>query len=182
MAIRNIRTDGDPILRKISKPVKEITARTDELIDDMIESLKEYNGVGLAAVQVGVLKRICIICIDPDDAGMDEEMRQEHDGYVCHTSGENVTVINPEVIIDSEETQTGSEGCLSVPGKWGFVTRPFRVTLKAYDRTLNPYELKCEGLLARAVCHECDHMDGKMYLDIVEGDLHDNDEEEEDEE
>ena len=179
MAIRNIRTEGDPILRKISKPVKEVTDRTSELIDDMIESLVEYNGVGLAAVQVGVLKRICIISIDPDDAGMDEEMRAEHDGYISHTKGEDVVVINPEVIIDSDETQTGSEGCLSVPGKWGTVTRPMRVTLKAFDRNLAPYELKCEGLLARAVCHECDHMDGKMYVDIVEGEIHDNDEDEE---
>lgn len=179
MAIRNIRTEGDLILRKISKPVKEITPRTEELIDDMIESLVEYNGVGLAAVQVGVLKRICIISIDPDDAGMDEETRAEHDGYICHTHGEDVVVINPQVIVDSEETQTGSEGCLSVPGKWGMVTRPMRVTLKAYDRELKPFELKCEGLLARAVCHECDHMDGKMYTDIVEGEIFDNDSEEE---
>ena len=123
MALRNIRIEGDPILRKISKPVNEITPRINELIDDMIESLAEFNGVGLAAVQVGVLKRLCIICIDPDDAGMDEEVRKEHDGYLCHTNGENVVVINPQITVDCDETQTGSEGCLSVPGKWGDVTR-----------------------------------------------------------
>jgi len=172
MAIRNIRTGEDPILRKISKPIKEITPRVSELIDDMIESLQEFNGVGLAAVQVGVLKRLCIICIDPDDAGMDEETRKGMDGFACHTDGESVVVINPEITVECDETQTGSEGCLSVPGKWGNVTRPMKITLRAFDRELKPYELKACGLLARAICHECDHMEGRLYLDLVEGELY----------
>ncbi|MGI6072641.1 MAG: peptide deformylase [Lachnospiraceae bacterium] len=182
MAIRNIRIEGDPILRKISKSVKEITQRTDELIDDMIESLGQLNGVGLAAVQVGVLKRICIICMDADDLRENEDEKSAEKGeYRTHTDGENLIVINPEVIEAENGTQTGNEGCLSTPGKWGVVTRPMRVILKALDRNLEPYELKAEGLLARAICHECDHMDGRLYIDLVEGDIfiENKDEEEE---
>ncbi len=181
MAIRNIRIDGDPILRKISKQVKEITPRTDELIDDMIETLAEANGVGLAAVQVGVLKRLCIISINPEDLP-EEVLQAEDDGYNVHTAGEPLVIINPEVFVDGEETQTGNEGCLSVPGKWGQVTRPMKVTLRAYDRELKLYEFKAKGLLARAICHETDHMDGHMYIDIVEGPICSDDDDTEEEE
>ena len=184
MALRQIRTEEDPILRKISKQVKEITPRTAELIDDMCESLESFNGVGLAAVQVGVLKRICIINIDPEDLLPDPDSKDGEptatEGYAIHTDGKDMVVINPEVIIEGDETQTGSEGCLSFPGKWGVVTRPMRVTLKAYDRELKPFELKAEGLLARAICHETDHMDGHLYVDKVEGPVHTSDENDED--
>lgn len=180
MALRQIRTEEDPILRKISKEVKEITPRTSELIDDMCESLKSFNGVGLAAVQVGVLKRICIININPEDLNLDEEY--DPGEYALHTEGEDLVVINPTVEAEGEETQTGNEGCLSFPGKWGVVTRPMRVTLRAFDRELKPYELKAEGLLARAICHETDHMDGHLYVDIVEGPVHSEADEEMEEE
>ena len=170
MAIRNIRIEGDDILRKTSRPINEMTARNQELVDDMIESLASFNGVGLAAVQVGVLKRLCIINIEAD-----EEEEVEESEYARDTKGEDLVVINPEVIPVGEETQTGTEGCLSVPKKWGTVTRPMRVILKAQDRNLKPYELKAEGLLARCICHECDHMDGRMYIDIVEGPIESED-------
>ena len=177
MALRQIRIEGDPILRKISKTVKEMTPRTEELIDDMIESLQEFNGVGLAAVQVGILKRLCIINIDPED--LDMEGVEVTEGYSIHTEGKDLVVINPEIIVDDEETQTGNEGCLSLPKKWGVVTRPMRLTLKAFDRNMQPYEVKAEGLLARAICHECEHMDGKLYIDKVEGPVHTEGEDEE---
>ncbi len=164
MAIRNMRFDGDEILRKISKPVKEITPRTKELIDDLSENLKEYNGVGLAAVQVGVLKRIAIVNVP----SLDEEGNE--------VEGEDIIIINPEIEVMGEETQTGYEGCLSIPGKSGAVTRPMNIKLRAFDKELKPYELEASGLLARAICHECDHMDGILYKDKVDGELIDNEE------
>ncbi|MBR3003836.1 MAG: peptide deformylase [Lachnospiraceae bacterium] len=196
MAIRNIRTEGDEILRKNSKVIKDITPRTDELIDDMIETLHEANGVGLAAVQVGVLKRLCIISIDPADLlpAEDEDEEGENgeeaaeieipeDFDMMHTDGEDIVVINPTIIVlDEEDKQTGNEGCLSVPGKFGCVTRPNHILLKAQDRNLKPYELEAKGLLARAICHECDHMDGIMYIDKVEGELHEANQPEQEEE
>mgnify|MGYP001860993583 CR=1 FL=1 len=147
MAIRNIRTIGDPILEKVCKEVKEMTPRTQELIDDMFETMYEANGVGLAAPQVGVLKRCVVI-----DVG---------EGLIMETSGE----------------QTGGEGCLSVPGKSGVVTRPNYVKVKAYDRDMNPIELEGTELLARAFCHEIDHLDGHLYVEKVEGELADVEEE-----
>ena len=178
MSVRTIRVEGDPILRKISKPVTEITGRTSELIDDMICDLHDFDGVGLAAVQVGVLKRICVICIRPEDLGLNDEDTPafDWDEYNLHTSGRDIVIINPEITVDSEDTQTGSEGCLSVPGKYGTVTRPDRITLKAFDRELEPFTLKAYGLLSRAIQHECDHMEGIMYTDKVIGELHSNDE------
>lgn len=164
MAIRNMRFDGDEILRKISKSVKEITPRTKELIDDLSENLKEYNGVGLAAVQVGVLKRIAIVNVP----SLDEEGNE--------VEGEDIIIINPEIEVMGEETQTGYEGCLSIPGKSGAVTRPMNIKLRAFDKELKPYELEASGLLARAICHECDHMDGILYKDKVDGELIDNEE------
>ena len=150
MAIRNLRYEGDPILRKTSKEVKEITPKIVELIDDMLETMYEAGGVGLAAPQVGVLKRIVVI-----DVG---------DGPFV--------LINPQ-ITKTEGSQTGDEGCLSVPGKSGVVTRPNYVKVKALDENMEEQILEGEGLLARAFCHEIDHLSGKLYVDLVEGELHD---------
>ena len=173
MAIRNIRVDEDEILRKKSKPVKEITERTNELIDDLIDSVHEYNGVGLAAVQVGVLKRICVVTVEPPEIEETEDGEPIEINPLIHNNGEDLIIINPEIIPQEGDDETDNEGCLSVPGKFGLVTRPFHITLKAFDRNLEPYELEAEGLFARAICHECDHMDGILYTDKVEGDLHD---------
>lgn len=157
MAIRNLRYEGDPILRKTSKEVKEVTPKIRELIDDMLETMYEANGVGLAAPQVGVLKRIVVIDV-----------------------GEGpLVMVNPQVVKTSG-SQTGDEGCLSVPGKAGTVTRPDEVTVRFIGEDGEWYELEGRELLARAICHECDHLDGKLYIDIVEGELHDTVMEEED--
>ena len=160
MAIREIRIQGDSVLEKKCKEVKEVTPRIRELIDDMLETMYEENGVGLAAPQVGILKRIVVI-----DIG---------DGPII--------LINPEILMTSGE-QTGEEGCLSVPGMSGQVTRPNYVKVKALDMDMNEQIYEGEGLLARAFCHELDHLDGKMYTRLVEGELHhvsyDNEEEEE---
>ena len=149
MAIRQIRTIGDEILRKQCKPVKEMTPRTAELIEDMFETMYEANGVGLAAPQVGILRQLVVIDVD---------------------DGNQYVLINPE-ILETEGSQTGSEGCLSVPGKSGTVTRPMHVKVKALNENLEPYELEGDGLLARAICHEIAHLRGELYVDIVEGDL-----------
>ena len=149
MAIRNIREIGDPVLNKNCKEVKEMTERTLELIDDMFDTMYEAQGVGLAAPQVGILKRIVVIDVTGDDP---------------------MLLINP-VILESSGEQTGYEGCLSVPGKSGIVTRPNYVKVKAYDEELNPFELKGTELLARAICHEMEHLDGHLYVEKVEGDL-----------
>lgn len=148
MAIRNIRTIGDEILTKTCKEVKTVNEHTKELIDDMFETMYAADGVGLAAPQVGVLKRIVVI-----DTG----------------EGPHV-LINPDVVETSGE-QTGSEGCLSVPGKAGIVTRPNYAKVVAYDENMEKFELEGTELLARAICHECDHLDGKLYVDLVEGEL-----------
>lgn len=156
MAIRNVRTMGDPILTKKAKEVKEITGRTKSLIEDMLETMYEYDGVGLAAPQVGILKRIVVIDI-----------------------GEGPLVFVNPVIKMTDGEQCGSEGCLSVPGKAGMVTRPNYVKVEAYDENMEKFELEGTELLARAICHECDHLDGKLYVDLVEGELADVSEEEE---
>jgi len=150
MAIRNIRVLGDEILRKKCKPVTEINERILTLLDDMAETMYEANGVGLAAPQVGVLRRVVVI-----DAG---------NGLI--------ELINP-VIIEQSGAQCGNEGCLSVPGKQGVVTRPDYVRVEATDREGDKFIMEGEGLLARAFCHEIDHLDGIMYTDLVEGELED---------
>ena len=160
MAIRKVRVIGDEILGKVCKPVKEMTPRTRELIEDMFETMYEENGVGLAASQVGVLRQI--VTIDVDD-------------------GNQYVLINPEILETSGE-QTGYEGCLSVPGKTGIVTRPDHVRVRALNEEMEPYELVGEGLLARAICHECDHLKGKLYVSMVEGELKDTDAMDEEEE
>ncbi|ENY92451.1 peptide deformylase [Hungatella hathewayi 12489931] len=156
MAIRKIRTIGDDILRKHCKPVKELTPRIQDLIEDMFETMYEACGVGLAAPQVGVLKQIVVIDVE---------------------DGNQYVLINP-VIIETSGSQTGSEGCLSVPGKSGVVTRPDHVKVKAFDCEMKEFELVGEGLLARAICHECDHLSGDLFVDKVEGELTDVDQEE----
>ncbi|MCI7468192.1 MAG: peptide deformylase [Lachnospiraceae bacterium] len=156
MALREIRIQGDPVLEKVCKPVKEMTPRLKELVDDMLETMYNANGVGLAAPQVGVLRRIVVI-----DVG--------EGPYV---------LVNPE-IVESDGEQTGQEGCLSVPDRYGIVTRPMHVKAKALDKDMKPYEIEAEGLFARAICHELDHLDGKMYTELVEDGLHTYGEEDE---
>lgn len=147
MAIRNIREMGDDILRKKSKPVKEMTERLRTMIDDMYETMYETMGVGLAAPQIGILKRIVVI-----DIG----------------DGEQITLINP-VIVEKEGEQIGDEGCLSVPNKVGTVKRPNRVVCEALNEEMEEIRVEGEGFLARAICHECDHLDGILYPDVAEG-------------
>ena len=178
MAIRNIRVNDDEILRKISKPVKAMTPRTEDLIEDLIENLYEYDGVGLAAVQVGVLKRIAVVCV-PDPRT--EENPDEEIDDMTHSFGEEVIMINPVWEALDDTTQTGNEGCLSIPGKYGMVTRPNHILLKALDENMEPYELEAKGLLARAICHEVDHMDGILYKDKVEGELKNSEQDDEEE-
>lgn len=157
MATRQIRTIGDEILTKECKPVKEMTPRIAELIEDMFETMYEANGVGLAAPQVGVLKQIVVIDVE---------------------DGNQYVLINPEIIEESG-SQTGSEGCLSVPGKSGIVTRPNYVKVRALNENMEEYELEGEELLARAICHECAHLHGQLYVELVEGELQDVNVEEE---
>ena len=154
MALRKIREMGDEVLTKICKPVTEMTPRTKFLIDDMIETMYNADGVGLAACQVGVLKRIVVI----------------------DCTGEDLHVfINPEIIETSGE-QEGYEGCLSVPGKSGIVKRPNYVKVRALDEHMQPFELEGTELLARAICHECEHLDGHLYVEKAIGGLIDNSE------
>ena len=150
MAIREVRKIGDEILGKQCKEVKKMTIRTKILIGDMLDTMYEKMGVGLAAPQVGILKQIVVIDV-----------------------GEGpIVLINPEIIETSGE-QTGEEGCLSVPGKWGIVTRPNYVKVRALNEEMEEFEIEGEGLLARAFCHEIDHLLGHLYVDKVEDGLHD---------
>lgn len=149
MAIRNIREIGDPVLNKKCKEVKELTDRAKELIGDMFETMYESEGVGLAAPQVGILKRIVVIDVTGEDP---------------------ILLINP-VILETSGEQTGYEGCLSVPGKSGIVTRPNYVKVQAYNENMERYEIEGTELLARAICHELEHLDGHLYVERVEGDL-----------
>ena len=149
MALRTIRVQGDSVLTKKSRTVDKMTPRIGELITDMLDTMYDAMGVGLAAPQVGILKRIVVIDV-----------------------GEGpIVLINPEILETSGE-QTGDEGCLSVPGMAGQVTRPNYVKVKALEVNMNEQIYEGEGLLARAFCHEIDHLDGKMYTELVEGELH----------
>ena len=149
MALRTIRVEGDPVLTKKSRPVEEMTPKISELITDMLDTMYDAMGVGLAAPQVGILKRIVVIDV-----------------------GEGpIVLINPEILETSGE-QTGDEGCLSIPGMAGQVTRPNYVKVKALDVNMEEVIYEGEELLARAFCHEIDHLDGKMYTELVEGELH----------
>lgn len=156
MALREIREYGDDVLARPCKEVKEVTPRIRELIEDMFETMYDANGVGLAAPQVGVLKRIVVID--------------------CSAEGEEPHLLINPVILETDGEQTGYEGCLSLPGKSGVVTRPNYVKVKAYDIDMNPFELEGTELLARAICHELDHLDGHMYVEKVEGELVNNEE------
>lgn len=159
MAIRKIRTEGDSILTKECRKVGKMTPKIQELIDDMFDTMYEAYGVGLAAPQVGVLKQIVVI----------------------DTTGEDpLVLINPE-IIETSGSQTGDEGCLSVPGMSGTVTRPNHVKVRALDENMEEYILEGEELLARAICHETDHLHGRLYTELVEGELHRTSYEEDDE-
>lgn len=149
MALRNIRVMGDELLNKTCKEVTEMTPRIKMLIEDMLDTMYEANGVGLAAPQVGVLKRIVVIDVTGDEP------------YV---------LINPK-ILETEGEQTGQEGCLSVPGKSGQVTRPNYVKVTALNAYMQPFVLEGTELLARAICHELDHLDGHLYVEKVEGEL-----------
>jgi len=149
MALRTIRIQGDPVLTKVCRPIPEVTDRIRTLAEDMLETMYEANGVGLAAPQVGILKRIVVMDVD----------------------GTPHLLINPE-ILETSGSQTGAEGCLSLPGKSGTVTRPNYVKVRALDRDMQPFELEGTELLARCICHECDHLDGHMYTEKVEGELH----------
>ncbi|SHH09754.1 peptide deformylase [Tepidibacter thalassicus] len=148
MALRIIRKEGDPVLRKKSKVVEKIDSRIITLLDDMAETMYDADGVGLAAPQVGILKRVVIIDI----------------------GGGLIELINPEIIEQSGK-QSDDEGCLSVPGKFGKVTRPNKVKVRAFNRKGEEIIIEGEGLLARALCHEIDHLEGILFIDKVEGNL-----------
>jgi len=145
MAKRKIVKVGDPVLRQKCRPVEKFDARLHALLDDMVETMRDADGVGLAAPQVGILRRVVVVeCIE----------------------GEVIELINPKIIAFSGE-QEGQEGCLSVPGEAGIVRRPMHVTVRAQDRNGNTFEHNGSGLLARAFCHELDHLDGKLYIDCA---------------
>lgn len=157
MAIRTVRIMGDECLKKTCKPVKEVTPKILELIDDMYETMYETRGVGLAAPQVGILKRIVVIDVMDDNP---------------------LTLINPEIIYTDGE-QTDDEGCLSIPGKCASVTRPMYVHCRAYDEEMNEFVVEAEGLLARCICHELDHLDGILYAEKANEPLKDVERDEE---
>ena len=145
MAKLKILKIGDPTLRKISRPVEAITPRILTLLDDMIDTMRYADGVGLAAPQVGVLRRVVVI--ETPNEGL-------------------IELINPKIIAYSGE-QESEEGCLSVPGRWGIVKRPMHVTVRAMNRKGEIVDITGSGLLARAFCHELDHLDGKLYIDVA---------------
>ena len=152
MALRTIRLQGDPVLSKKCRDIREVTPKIRQLIGDMIDTMYEANGVGLAGPQVGGLRRVVVIDI-----------------------GEGpVVMINPELLETSGE-QTGDEGCLSLPGKAAVVTRPEYVRAKAWNADMEEYEIEGTGLMARAICHELDHLEGHMYTEKAEGPVHDVD-------
>ena len=153
MALRNILRFGEPTLEKTCRPVKDFNERIHVLLDDMRDTLLMADGVGLAAPQVGVLRRICIVM----DTNLEDKTPEE----------QIIELVNPE-IIHSEGEQTGNEGCLSLPGEFGVVTRPNIVTVRAFDRYGNEFEYTGEGLTARAFCHELDHLDGHLFTEFAD--------------
>lgn len=150
MALRSIRVQGDPVLEKVCREITEVTPKIQTLASDMLETMYDACGVGLAAPQVGILRRIVVIDI-----------------------GDGPLIMIDPVILETSGEQTGDEGCLSLPGKAGQVTRPNYVKAKYYDLDMNEVIVEGEGLLARAICHELDHLDGHMYTEKVEGSIHD---------
>ncbi len=153
MAIRNIRLIGDNILNKRAKEITEVNEKIIDLINDMLDTMYDANGVGLAAPQVGILKRLVVIDVSPE-------------------GDSPIILINPEIIETSGE-QTGEEGCLSVPGKSGIVKRPNYAKVKAFDVNMEEFIVEGTELLARALCHEIDHLNGELYVDKVIGEIHD---------
>ena len=153
--LKTIVKKGDPVLEKKCHAVTKFDDKLARLLDDMTQTLEQSGGVGLAAPQVGILKQIVVIDVD---------------------DGNQYVLINPE-IIEEEGSQTGQEGCLSVPGKAGIVTRPQKVKVKALDENMEEFVLEGEDLLARAICHECAHLHGQLYVSLVEGELMDTTEE-----
>jgi len=149
MALRNIVHNGDSTLRKVCRPVEKFDKRLCVLLDDMAQTMVASNGLGLAGPQVGIVRRVVVVDIS------------EGEGTILE-------MVNPEIIETSSEMQTGSEGCLSVPGEFGIVTRPMKVKAKYQDRTGEWHEFEAEGLTARAICHECDHLQGRLFIDIAE--------------
>ena len=147
MALRKIVEVGDSCLTKVCRPVTAFNSRLHALLDDMTETLVEAGGAGLAAPQVGILRRVCVV--------LDEE------------SEEYLELVNPEIVLQSGE-QTGLEGCLSVPGKWGIVTRPYHVRVRAQDRYGDWFESEADGLTARCFCHELEHLDGHLYTEHID--------------
>ena len=145
MAKLKIVKMGDDVLRKVCRPVEKITPRIITLLDDMIETMREADGCGLAAPQVGILRRIAVVEVEP---------------------GEVIELINPKIIAYAGE-QNDTEGCLSIPGKWGITKRPMHVTVRATNRNGEEYEVSGSELLARALCHEIDHLDGKLFIDCM---------------
>ena len=146
MALRKIALEGEACLSKVCRPVTDFNSRLHTLLDDLADTLADSGGVGLAAPQVGVLRRVCVV--------LDEE-------------DQLIELVNPEIIY-TEGEQTGLEGCLSVPGKWGIVTRPNRVRVRAQDRDGNWFEAEAEGLTARAFCHEIEHLDGHLFVEHID--------------
>lgn len=151
MAIRNIVTLGDEALRKHCKPQEKFDRRLATLLKDMADTMYKAEGVGLAAPQVGIIRRVAVVDITEDHSGLLE-------------------LVNPE-IIERDGSQTGREGCLSLPGRQGIVTRPMKVKVRFQDRKGETYELETEGFEARAICHELDHLDGQLYIDMMDREL-----------
>lgn len=147
MALRTILTDKDPVLRKTARPVTNFDGRLHDLLDDLKETLDRAGGAGLAAPQVGILRR-CVIVVDDND--------------------EMLELVNPEIIARSEEIQDGFEGCLSVPGMWGMVERPMHVKVRAQDRNGKTFEAEGSGMVARCFCHELDHLDGHLFTELTD--------------
>ncbi len=148
MAIRKILLEGDPALNKVCHPVTKFDGRLGDLLDDLKETLRRANGLGLAAPQIGILRRAVVVVTDME-------------------SGDMLELVNPEIIEQSGE-QDGLEGCLSVPGRWGYVKRPQRVKVKAQNRAGEWFEAEGEGLVARCFCHELSHLDGHLYTELVD--------------
>ena len=148
MALRNLVYEGDKTLRKVCRPVEKFDKRLGILLDDMAETMLNANGLGLAGPQVGVVRRVVVVDISEGN-------------------GEVLAMVNPEIIM-AEGSQTGSEGCLSIPGEYGIVTRPMKVKARYQDKNGEVREFEAEGLTARAICHECDHLEGKLFKDIAE--------------
>lgn len=157
MALRKIVEQGEDCLNKVCRPVTEFNSRLRALLDDLVETLSKAGGAGLAAPQVGVLRRACVVM------DLDTE--------------EFIELVNPEIVSQSGE-QTGPEGCLSVPGKWGLVTRPNYVRVRAQDRDGNWFEVEGEELMARCFCHELEHLDGHLYTEHIDRFLTDEEVEE----